>query len=72
MAAAPAARVTGSLTLFPGSTVEYTPEATGFTLLFAPGWACLAAGLLVFVAVARPWRVLTGRSAAAAAHTSGR
>jgi hypothetical protein len=58
-AAHPDHRVTGSLTLFPGSSAQYTPP--GLNLTFGPGWLCPAIGLLVLVAVARPWRALTRR-----------
>jgi hypothetical protein len=56
-AADPDGRVTGPLTLFPGSSVEYTPVESGFSFFFAPGWTALAVGLLVLVVVARPWRL---------------
>lgn len=52
----------GSITLFPASSLEYAPLADGgFSMSFAFGWLCLAVGLLGFVAVARPWRLVTGR-----------
>lgn len=54
--------VRGSLTLFPGSSLAWTEEGTGATMELSPGWACLAVGLVVFVAVARPWLLLTARS----------
>ena len=54
--------VAGSLTLFPGSSLEYARAGSGFSLAFEPGWLCLVAGLLGFLAVARPWRALRGRA----------
>lgn len=50
--------VTGALTFFPGSTLEYTPMGDGFGLALGVGWLPWALGLLVFVLVARPWRLL--------------
>lgn len=61
-AADPDGRVTGSMTLFPGSSVEYAPVESGFSAFIAPGWSALVVGLLVLVLVARPWRL--GRGAA--------
>ena len=54
--------VTGSLTLFPGSSLDYVQPTKGFSMAFRPGWAGLAVGVLVRVAAARPWRVQTGRA----------
>jgi hypothetical protein len=59
-AADPTEAVSGSITFFPGSTLTYTRATDGFSL----GWLPFAAMLLVFLVVARPWRLLTtGRSA---------
>jgi hypothetical protein len=58
MSADPEAPVRGSVTLLPGSSVEYTPLAEGFAVSSSVGWLPVALGLLVFVAVARPWRGL--------------
>jgi len=60
-AAGGAGHVEGSLTLFPASRLEYVEDASGLSLAFEPGWLCLVAGLLVLLAVARPWRALRGR-----------
>ncbi len=62
MTAAPERAVTGPMTLFPGSSLAYEPEGAGFSLLFEPGWLCLAVGLVAFVGVARPWRVVRART----------
>jgi len=56
-----AGRAEGSLSLFPGSRLEYVEDASGLSLSFQPGWLALLAGLLVLLAVARPWRALRGR-----------
>lgn len=61
MAADKDARVAGSMTLFPGSSLEYAPQANGFDMTIHFGWLCLAAAALVFVAVARPWRAFRRR-----------
>jgi hypothetical protein len=59
-AARPDHQVNGSIALFPGSSMQYTPP--GVNMMFGPGWLCLAIGLFALVTVARPWRVLTGRT----------
>ena len=61
IAADPDRTVSGSVTLLPGSSMEYAPLADGFSVSTDVGWLPLVAGVLVFVAVARPWRALTGR-----------
>lgn len=61
LATAPAVAVSGSMTLFPGSEVSYAPSAAGFEVGFSPGWTSLAVGLLAFLLVARPWRLLAHR-----------
>jgi hypothetical protein len=61
MAAARGSATSGSLTFFPGSSVEYAPLGAGFSVAVEPGWLCLAAGLATLVVVARPWRPLTAR-----------
>ena len=58
MSAAPDRRVSGSVTLLPGSSLEYAPVGDGFSLSYATGWAPVVMALLVFVLVARPWRAL--------------
>ena len=60
LAAGPDGRVSGSITLHPGSSLQYAPQASGFSMTFSPGWSALVVGLLVLVAVARPWRLRTG------------
>lgn len=67
-AADPTAPVRGALFPFPGSEVIYTPPAgeVGLAVEFAFGWLFLAVAALVFVAVARPWRLVTERRAKAA------
>lgn len=62
--AGPTHRVSGSLTLFPGSSLRYDPFDTGFSMLFEPGWLCLPIALVVFLAVCRPWLALGRRSTA--------
>ena len=54
--AAPDHPVRGSVTLLPGSSMEYAPSADGFSVSTSVGWLPLAVGLLVLVLVARPWR----------------
>ncbi len=64
MAAGPDAGrvVSGSLTLYPGSLLEFKQQAKSFSLSFQPGWGVLIVGVLVLVVVARPWRLWTGRA----------
>ena len=63
MAADPDRAVRGSVALLPGSSMESAPLGDGFSVSTSVGWLPLAVGVLVFVAVAvaRPWRALTGR-----------
>lgn len=61
LATEPVADVTGSLTLFPGSSLTYEPLDPGFSMSLSLGWLGLVAALMVLVVVARPWRVFTGR-----------
>lgn len=64
MAADKASAASGSITLFPGSDLVYEPRpGGGFAMSFAFGWLPLAVGLLTFIVVARPWRLVTGRRA---------
>lgn len=63
-AAGSAGSVDTSLPLFPGSRVYYLVTGEGGSWGWQPGWLCLAAGLLVFLVVARPWRLLSGPAAA--------
>jgi hypothetical protein len=53
--------VSGSVTLLPGSSMEYQPLTDGFAVETSVGWLPVAVGLLAFVIAARPWRAL-GRS----------
>jgi len=62
----PVGGVTGSLTLFPGSSLTYEPLDRGFSMALSPGWLALAVALVMLVVVARPWRVVTGRGARSA------
>jgi hypothetical protein len=61
MAGSPGGTVSGSMALFPGSAVTYSPTGGGFAVSFAPGWLCLAVGALALLLASRPWRVLTHR-----------
>jgi hypothetical protein len=61
MSADPTAPVRGSVTLLPGSSMEYAPLADGFSVSSSVGWLPVAVGVLVFVAVARPWRAVRRR-----------
>lgn len=62
LAADPDEPVTGSITLMPGSSMEYVPDGSGFSVVMGPGWSALVVGLFVLVVVSRPWRYLTTRS----------
>lgn len=64
-AADPALPVRGGLVPFPGTEVVYTPPVggVGMAVEFSLGWMFLAVAALVFVAVARPWRLVTERRA---------
>ncbi len=68
MSADPARAVSGSVTLLPGSSLEYAPRGDGFSIAYSTGWMPLAVGFLVFVLAARPWRAL--RSASPTRQTS--
>jgi hypothetical protein len=61
MSVDPEKPVSGSVTLLPGSSMEYVPLADGFSVSSGVGWLPVAVGLLVFVLVARPWRAVPGR-----------
>ena len=56
--AGPDETVRGSVTLLPGSSMEYAPLGDGFSVTSSVGWLPVAVGLLVFVVVARPWRAV--------------
>jgi hypothetical protein len=56
LSADPTEPVRGSVTLLPGSSMEYAPLAEGFSVSSSVGWLPAAVGLAVFVVVARPWR----------------
>lgn len=58
MAAAPESRVTGAMTFFPGSSLTYSPSASGFSVSIGFGWLCLLVGFIAFVLAAQPWRLL--------------
>ena len=58
MSADPTEPVRGSVTLLPGSSMEYAPLADGFSVSSSVGWLPVAVGLLAFVVVARPWRAV--------------
>lgn len=62
MAATPESPVTGAMTFFPGSSLTYSPSASGFSLSINFGWVCLAVGLIAFVLAARPWRLFAHRA----------
>jgi hypothetical protein len=47
--------VRGSLTLFPGSALEYGRAPGGMSLEFHPGWLTLAAAAVAFLLASRPW-----------------
>ena len=61
MAATPESPVTGAMTFFPGSSLTYSPSASGFSLAVDVGWVCPAVGIIAFVLASRPWRFLTLR-----------
>ena len=54
--------VTGSLTFFPGSSMQFEQQGQGFGITFQPGPGALVVAALVLVVVARPWRLWTGRA----------
>jgi hypothetical protein len=58
MSADPSKPVRGSVTLLPGSSMEYSPLGDGFEVSAGVGWLPVAVGLLAFVVVARPWRAV--------------
>jgi hypothetical protein len=58
MDADPTKPVSGSVTLLPGSSMEYAPLGDGFAVSSSVGWLPVAVGLLTFVLVARPWRAV--------------
>ena len=65
MAATPESRVTGAMTFFPGSSLTYSPSASGldsgFSLSISFGWVYLLVGFIGFVLAAQPWRILLNR-----------
>jgi hypothetical protein len=63
LSAVPEGPARGSVTLLPGSSMEYTPLVDGFAVSYSVGWLPLAVGVAVFVAAARPWRALGSRRA---------
>ena len=58
MAAAPESRVTGAMTFSPGSSLTYSPSASGFSASLGFGWVCLLVGFIAFILAAQPWRLL--------------
>jgi hypothetical protein len=58
MSADPSQPVRGSVTLLPGSSMEYAPLGDGFAVSSGVGWLPVAVGLLTFLLVARPWRAI--------------
>jgi hypothetical protein len=65
--AARASRLDVPVTLVPGMTVHYEDTvAGGFSFSADFGPACLVVGLVTFILVAQPWRLLHRRSAVAA------
>jgi len=74
-AASPNAEVRGGLALFPGAETWYTPGPDG-GFGFQTGWSPIVLTVLVFLLVARPWRVISARrhrtSAAATAAAAPR
>lgn len=56
MDADPDRPVRGSVTLLPGSSMEYAPLGDGFSVSTGVGWVPVVVGLVVFLVVARPWR----------------
>jgi len=65
-AAKPVRAVTGSMALFPGSSLTYEPLVRGFSISMSPGWLALAVALVTMVIVSKPWRLVTGRGARSA------
>jgi hypothetical protein len=67
MAAAPEHDITGPLVFFPGSNVSYSPlpggSTSGFGFSMDFGWTGLIVGVITFVLVAQPWRLLLRRRA---------
>ncbi|WP_088287804.1 hypothetical protein [Kineosporia sp. A_224] len=62
--AAHASRLDVAVTLVPGMTVQYEDTvAGGFSFGASFGPACLVVGLVTFVLVSQPWRLLHRRSA---------
>jgi hypothetical protein len=70
MSADPDEPVSGSVTLLPGSSMEYRPLADGFAVSTGVGWLPVAVGLLAFLLAARPWRALRRSRRDAALQTS--
>lgn len=58
MSADPSKPASGSVTLLPGSSMEYAPLGDGFAVSAGVGWLPVAVGVLVFVVVSRPWRAV--------------
>ena len=56
IAANPQGSVSGTMSLFPASSLSYTEMESGFAFAIAPGWLGPIIGVVLFVLVARPWR----------------
>jgi hypothetical protein len=63
MSSDPDGPASGSVTLLPGSSVEYAPLAEGFSVSYSVGWLPVAVAAAVFIAVARPWRAVAAHRA---------
>lgn len=55
IAADPRSSVSGTMTLFPASSLSYTEVESGFAFAIAPGWLGPVVGVVLFILVARPW-----------------
>ncbi len=59
--AAKVSRLEGGVTLIPGMHLEFEHSAQRMAFGFSPGPVSLVVGALVFLVVARPWRLLARR-----------
>ena len=62
IAAAPESQVTGAMTFFPGSSLTYSPSASGFSVSIDFGWICLLVGCVAFILASQPWRLRIRRT----------
>ena len=51
----------GSVSFYPGSSLAYTPETDGFSMVATVGWLPFVVAGVAFVLAARPWRLLRTR-----------